>query len=248
MGTVSITLSPAVMVQRAVVLAALAPLVAAPPPDVLQPPRGATFDDIFPSDGRPERFTASRHLWESFVNHGYLDELHVSSNPGQLCDIGAADGSLTHFISRSFGMQSVAYDIVPPDDNLYSLGEAQTTVQLFDGHDIPQPSGACALTLFCYVLHHAANNTFKLLQEARRVSSPSSFVLLAEDLAEPTSPERTARNLQHDPHGIFRTDDEWRALLPAMGLELVRSGHLFGEHAPQMFYIARPNNITTRSS
>lgn len=128
-STVSITLSPAVMVQRAVVLAALAPLVAAPPPDVLQPPRGATFDDIFPSDGRPERFTASRHLWESFVNHGYLDELHVSSNPGQLCDIGAADGSLTHFISRSFGMQSVAYDIVPPDDNLYSLGEAQSVSQ-----------------------------------------------------------------------------------------------------------------------
>ena len=39
-------------------------------------------------------------------------------------------------------------------------------VQLFDGENIPQGDGACTLTMFCYVLHHAASHTFKLLQEA----------------------------------------------------------------------------------
>ena len=109
-----------------------------------------------------------------------------------------------------------------------------------DGQNIPETTGVCDVTLFAYVLHHAANNTFHLLQEAGRVSRPASgFVLLAEDLAEPTNNARTERNLQHDPHGIFRTEEEWRALLPAMGLEILEGGRMFAEDAPMQYFIAR---------
>jgi len=207
----------------------------------------AEFARAFPEGSRPERFTASSKLWETFMQAGHLQPMlaaAASRGPDArplLCDIGAADGSLTSYISSAFGMAPAAYDIVAPTENLYSVVAEQTQVTMFDGKTIPQADGACDLTLFCYVLHHAANNTFSLLQEAVRASRPGSgMVMIAEDLADPTNARRTARNLEHDWHGIFRTDDEWRALIFAMGLEIVHSGPLFAADSPQVFYIARP--------
>ena len=66
--------------------------------------------------------------------------------------------------------------------------------------------------------------------------------MLAEDLAEPTNAERSARNLLHDTHGTFRTDAEWSAMLDVLGFELLESGSLFGDENPQHYYIARPRN------
>ena len=94
--------------------------------------------------------------------------------------------------------------------------------------------------MFCYVLHHAASHTFKLLQEAVRVTPPGGYVLVSEDLANATDAVRSARNLLHDTNAIFRSDAEWRALMSALGLEVVQSGALFGDDNPQHFYIARP--------
>ena len=118
-------------------------------------------------------------------------------------------------------MNTSAYDVTEPDANLYSVGgDTRAPVELFDGAHIPRPDRSCSLTLFTYVLHHAANNTYTLLQEAARVTPPTGYVLISEDLAAPTDPERTARNLAHDSHGIFRTADDWLSLLPAMGLRV----------------------------
>jgi len=205
----------------------------------------SVFDIAFPDSDRPERFHASRKLWERFVETGsvgtMMSQAEIRGTRPHLCDIGAADGSLTSYVSKSLNTTSAAYDIIPPTENLYSVVAEQTAVQIFDGKSIPQANGACDLTLFCYVLHHAANNTFSLLQEAVRVSRPGSgMVLIAEDLADPLSAVRTARNLEHDSHGIFRTDDEWRALIYAMGLEIVDTGRLFAPDSPQVYYMARP--------
>merc|ERR1711935_978586 len=53
---------------------------------------------------------------------------------------------------------------------------------------------------------------FKLLQEAKRVTRPGGFVLVADDMATTDDMARAQRNAQHDPHGIFRSEEEWRAL------------------------------------
>jgi len=216
----------------------------------------ATFDTIFPtsdSNPRPARFQPTQRLWEHFVNN-HLDTLRnaTAGTPMTMCDVGAADGSLTAYIANGIGMRSVAYDITTPDNNIYSqvpgsaeIGATQTPVQLFDGRNIPQTSGTCTLTLFAYVLHHAAASTFKLLTEAIRVTPPTGYVLIAEDLASPTDAERSARNLMHDPHGVFRSDAEWVALFDTLGLEVLERGPLFGDNAaqgeaPQQFYLTQP--------
>ena len=114
---------------------------------------------------------------------------------GRFCDIGAADGSLTAYIAGNLGMNANAYDIMSPGENKYSQNAAAPKSQNADGHralrrqHIPQPDSGCTITLFAYVLHHAAEKTFRLLTEALRVT-PHGYLMLAEDLAEPTNAER----------------------------------------------------------
>ena len=208
------------------------------------------FNTIYP-DPRPARFGPTEGLWRSFIEKHYptLREATGGGGGGRFCDIGAADGSLTAYIAGNLGMNASAYDIMSPDENKYSqiagsaeIGKTQTAIELFDGQHIPQPDSGCTITLFAYVLHHAAEKTFRLLTEALRVTPPHGYLMLAEDLAEPTNAERSARNLLHDTHGTFRTDAEWSAMLDVLGFELLESGSLFGDENPQHYYIARPRN------
>lgn len=206
-----------------------------------------SFDKVFADrHNAPERFGASEQLWRNFVDKGHLAKVKsVDREKGSkpmICDIGAADGSLTEFIAKRFDMNAHAYDIVQPDKNLYTVGKTMWPVALYDGKHIPEEDGACDIVLFAYVLHHAADSTFKLLQEAARVTRPGTgHVLMTEDLADHHDAVRQARNLMHDTHGIFRTDGEWQALLQAMGLQLKDTGRLFGSENPQTYYISQPN-------
>ena len=208
------------------------------------------FADIFPDiTAAPERFVASKKLWHRFVEGGFLTRTTAGVPKGErarLCDVGAADGSLTNYLAKAFDYEPRAYDVVTPEHNLYTVGKTMTNVSLFDGQSIPEADRGCDLMLFAYVLHHAANNTFALLQEAVRATR--GYVLVAEDLADPLDAERTARNLLHDKHGIFRTVSEWEALLPAMGLDILERGRLFGDSSPQAYFIAAPVQAEIRTS
>ena len=131
--------------------------------------------------------------------------------------MGASDGAVTAYIASAFDFQAGAYDIVVPDSNDFSMSEntSKTPIVLFDGQHIPEPAHSCDITLFSYVLHHAANNTQILLQEAKRVTKPRGYVLIAEDVAHPSDPTRTQaalanRPLHHD--AVFRSWSEWRQL------------------------------------
>ena len=137
-----------------------------------------------------------------------------------------------------------AYDIMMPDENLFSMKEsrAKTPIRLFDGHHIPEQDDACDLTLFSFVLHHAGPSTFSLLQEANRVTRAGGFVMIAEDMGSTGDMARAQRNAEHDPNGIFRSEDEWRALLPAMGLRAVDFGPMWPGNLsqPQEYFISTP--------
>ena len=186
-------------------------------------------------------------MWAAFISN-HLDEMRSHEhNPNRLCDIGAADGALTGYVSSSLRMNASAYDIVAPDHNIFSVGgQEMTHVEMFDGAHIPEGDAACALTMFAYVLHHAANNTYELLREAVRVTHHSGYVLITEDLAAPTDAERSARNLMHDPHGIFRTRDDWISLLQALELDVRESGELFGSGNPQYYFLTQPRASEAR--
>ena len=201
----------------------------------------ARFSRFFPEATQPERFGPVHGLFQAFFEANHDLALLDAPPPLRLCDIGAADGGLTAYLSQKLSMNASAYDVVTPDANIYSVGgDSLHPVELFDGRHIPQPDRGCSLTLFAYVLHHAANNTYSLLQEAARVTAPSGYVLITEDLAAPTNPNRTARNLNHDSHGIFRTAEDWLALLPAMGLRVEEHGALFAEAEPMYYFVTRP--------
>lgn len=196
----------------------------------------------------PERFTAAELMWRNFVDIGFFEQMKQDRNATyRLCDIGAADGAVTAYVAEAFKMTAHAYDIMLPEENKFSMEErrAKTPIRLFDGVHIPEQDDACDLTLFSYVLHHAAASTFKLLQEAKRVTRPGGFVLVAEDMGITADMARAQRNAQHDPHGIFRSEEEWRELLPAMGLQVVDYAPLWPGNAsnPQEYFIAQVRPI-----
>ena len=58
--------------------------------------------------------------------------------------------------------------------------------------------------------------------------------------AAPSDAERSARNLLHDPHGVFRTEQDWRSLITALGLTVRETGPLFGSDSPQSFFVTQP--------
>merc|ERR1719238_2507417 len=101
-------------------------------------PGKLTFDKVF-ADRRnaPERFGASEQLWRNFVDKGYLAKVksvdREKNTKPMLCDIGAADGSLTNFIAKRFDMDAHAYDIVVPEKNIYTVGSTMWPVALYDG-------------------------------------------------------------------------------------------------------------------
>ena len=215
--------------------------------DAVFPNATVKFDgagDVLQRGVAPERFTAAELMWRNFVDIGFFEQMKQDQNAtSRLCDIGAADGAVTAYVVEAFKMTAHAYDIMLPEKNIFSMEEqrAKTPIRLFDGEHIPEQDDACDLTLFSYVMHHAAASTFKLLQEAKRVTRPGGFVLLAEDMAITDDMARAQRNAEHDPHGIFRSEEEWRALLPAMGLQVVDYGPLWPGNSsnPQEYFIAQ---------
>ena len=215
--------------------------------DAVFPNATVKFDaagDVLQRGVAPERFTAAELMWRNFVDIGFFEQMKQDqSATSRLCDIGAADGAVTAYVVEAFKMTAHAYDIMLPEKNIFSMEEqrAKTPIRLFDGEHIPEQDDACDLTLFSYVLHHAAASTFKLLQEAKRVTRPGGFVLVADDMAITDDMARAQRNAQHDPHGIFRSEEEWRALLPAMGLQVVDYSPMWpgNSSSPQEYFIAQ---------
>jgi hypothetical protein len=218
------------------------------PFDAVLPNATVKFDDFghkIQVGMAPDRFTAAELMWRSFVDIGLFEQMKQRKNAtSRLCDIGAADGAVTAYVADAFHMIAHAYDIMMPDENLFSMKESRvkTPIRLFDGHHIPEQDDACDLTLFSFVLHHAGASTFTLLQEAKRVTRAGGFVLIAEDMGSTADMARAQRNAEHDPNGIFRSEEEWLALLPAMGLRVVDYSPMWPGNlsTPQEYFISTP--------
>ena len=90
--------------------------------------------------------------------------------------------------------------------------------------------------------HHAAPCA---LPRLTRLPNPArgSFVLINEDMANITDPRRTERNLNHaGANGIFRTREDWIALLTELNLEVRDDGWSYPNAVDKLqhYFIARP--------
>lgn len=168
------------------------------------------------------------HVLDALENRAPLRSLW---RPGmRLLDVGCGHGFLDAYLQARHGVQIKGYDIA----NSYQCKEMMVSplkVHFFDGRTIPEGAASFEAVLFMSVLHHAANNTFSLLQSASQVAK--EWIVVLEDL-QTANRAIQFRNRKHDPTGIFRTDEEWKAMFRGAceGFELLGDGYL-GERISQ---------------
>ena len=190
-----------------------------------------------------------------------------------VCHVGATDGSLAAQLAVRLRIPTAL--VISNDDPLENddtdeeeeaaaaaknaaneeAGSKSASYSANEAITLPLGSRSCDVVLLSYFLYHssASHIVSSMLREARRIARDQGFVLLAERRAGQTK-EEDERNTEHDPHGIFRPDSEWRGLLSTAGLELLATGPVMGSTATgvdentvkwgddlQVYYITRPS-------
>lgn len=90
----------------------------------------------------------------------------------------------------------------------------------YDGRNLQFNHNSFELVMVNFVLHHASNNTLFLLQQIHNITS--KYVLIGEDLAAlDYDVNWHNRNHEHQPGGIFRSDEEWQILFKLYNLKLI---------------------------
>lgn len=96
---------------------------------------------------------------------------------------------------------------------------------LYDGKTLPFEKNAFDLIICNFVLHHAAENTLQLLRQMASVSK--QYILIGEDLSElDYGAQWHKRNFDHQPGGLYRSNQEWLELFSLFGLECLVLGHI----------------------
>lgn len=91
----------------------------------------------------------------------------------------------------------------------------------YDGSYLPFETAEFELSLAESTLHHAAQNSTRVLAEMGRVAT--RFVVVGEDVLERDVSVDVRRAFrQHDPHARYRSLKEWAELGRDLGLRLVR--------------------------
>lgn len=96
------------------------------------------------------------------------------------------------------------------------------TTHTYNGRDLPFRKGAFDVVILSFMLHHAGENTLRLLQQVHHVAK--SFVLVGEDLTGLEYPLGWhQRNYDHQPGGMYRSDEEWRRLFALLEWDIVKA-------------------------
>jgi hypothetical protein len=91
----------------------------------------------------------------------------------------------------------------------------------YNGRDLPFNEPIFDLIIIGFVFHHANNNTLFLLEQIKNTSK--KYILIGEDLSGlDYEDEWYTRNFDHEPRGIFRSDEEWQILFKLYKLKLLK--------------------------
>ena len=91
----------------------------------------------------------------------------------------------------------------------------------YDGKIIPFASNTFELVIVNFVLHHTPDNALDLLRQIHSISS--KYILIGEDIAGlDYELQWHKRNYEHQPGGIFRSDQEWKILFDLYKMRLIK--------------------------
>lgn len=165
----------------------------------------------------------------------------MSPSTLHVLDVGGGTGAIGEQVKAALGPTfgaSVAWsciDVVP-----------SARCSWFNGVALPRANASFDLVLLNYVLHHAADATIPLLQEARRVSRHT--IVVQEDLKADTPSGHHSQSLHlgcstdpSDPHPCtFRGREEWMHLFSLLGFRLRE------EYTPSRFCMAELGYVVPR--
>lgn len=164
-------------------------------------------------------------------------------NPTRILDIGGKD--YKQFCSKN-NIDYVCIDLDVPQKTGQGGYNKDINGLTYDGRNLPFNPNEFDLVIVNFVLHHASNNTFFLLQQIKNISS--KYVLIGEDLAELNySLKWHNRNYIHQPGGIFRSDEEWQKLFNFYNMKLIhqyiihRNDDIDSTHIYRCLYLLETN-------
>lgn len=149
--------------------------------------------------------------------------------PGMsLLDVGGGPGWLGAYLMGKYSMEVVVYE-VPSTADCSAFLHSPFNVHFFTG-DLPVASRSYDAVSFVSILHHAAERTQLLLEQAAVIAR--RWIVVIEDL------DVGFNRLQlqhHDGNGMFRSEQEWVALFAKVcgGFSLLRKGKLQKRGVPR---------------
>lgn len=150
---------------------------------------------------------------------------------GSWLDVGAYTGCVDVYLSEM--LQSDDFKLCDVD----IAEKAFFPVTKFSGSSLDFEAGSFDMVFFSYVLHHAAENTIDLLQDAHRIAR--KYVVILEDVKETDADYRWA--YRHDKAGTFRGRREWKKLFAALNFTIVADEPLSCEVHSRHLFVVAPN-------
>lgn len=182
------------------------------PDESLQSPTGTLPQSL---DSRTEALGS-----EQANNHGsrsgcntyfkqWFHDVYKNTMDVHVLDVGGGRGNLGIFVSQGLDKRNIKWDCI----DVYPNGPCTK----FDGKTLKYDDSSADLVVFNYVLHHAADYTLSLIQQAKRVTK--RYIAVTEDLKGDDSNETYLQYL-HEWHGTFRGQQEWETLFDLLGLQI----------------------------
>jgi SAM-dependent methyltransferase len=92
----------------------------------------------------------------------------------------------------------------------------------YDGRNLPFSDKSYDCVIVSFVLHHASENTLHLIKSIMGISR--KYIIIGEDLCSLAHPLKWQhRCFEHQPGGIFRSDEEWRTIFKLYNLTLEKA-------------------------
>ena len=190
------------------------------------------------------RLDDKQHTEQSFREElATLQLQHELWQPGRsLLDVGGGPAWMGAFLMAKYGVDVTTFEVpftAQCDDFLAS----PFNVNFFFG-ELHLPPRSYDAVSFVSMLHHAAEHTERLLEQAAVIAR--RWIIVVEDLDVVSN----RKQLQaHDGSGIFRSEVEWTNLLSShcRGFALLRNGWLgtrvlqrlrTGNHSTQKYVVA----------
>lgn len=176
-------------------------------------------------DNPAYRFTRDKafYIW--------LDRNRNELKGSSWLDVGADVGCVSRYLSEYFQSSDMELiDVIKKKNTIFP-------VKIYDGSTLKYPNDSFDIVIFSYVLHHAADDTIRLLQDARKIAR--KFVIILEDNKDTKGDLIWA--FRHDKSGTFRGLKEWRNLFKTIGFNISEDLPLSSEIHSRHFFLLGVN-------